>query len=106
MTSPQWSPLLKSGMTPETSEYKVAVVKPQWSPLLKSGMTQHHIVMARIHMLAAMEPAPEERDDAFLCGHRARDLGQPQWSPLLKSGMTRTPPRLRHVGMGRNGARS
>ncbi len=86
---------------------------PQWSPLVKSGMTVKQVRAAGRHALAAMEPAREERDDppgrrpacpptreaamepareerddaySRVFGH-ALQVG-PQWSPLVKSGMT------------------
>ena len=63
MLSPQWSPLRRSGTTGPFNGYVWFVIKPQWSPLRRSGTThvqrrQHEAVIA-----AAMEPAPEERDD-------------------------------------------
>jgi len=36
---------------------------PQWSPLLKSGMTQSADRQQGQRGRAAMEPAPKERDD-------------------------------------------
>ena len=37
---------------------------PQWSPLLVSGMTGlWHTPSKKVPILAAMEPAPGERDD-------------------------------------------
>ncbi len=41
---------------------------PQWSPLLGSGMTCQRAHAACPHRLAAMEPAPWERDDAAVGG--------------------------------------
>ncbi len=80
---------------------------------------------------AAMEPAPEERDDACLSQSRGPLISQPQWSPLRRSGTTiaalrSTPPGHEAAmepapeerddlftagasgsrGLGRNGARS
>jgi len=37
---PQWSPLLKSGMTTAIWTLERDADVPQWSPLLKSGMTR------------------------------------------------------------------
>ncbi len=63
-----------------------AMSTPQWSPLLKSGMTGE-LPPGHGRHAAAMEPAPEERDDdATRLSHHP--FSQPQWSPLLKSGMT------------------
>ena len=61
---PQWSPLLRSGMTSTVRPGLVAGVAPQWSPLLRSGMTGADRSRAAGRRGAAMEPAPQERDDA------------------------------------------
>ena len=113
MLSPQWSPLRRSGTTGPFNGYVWFVIKPQWSPLRRSGTThvqrrQHEAVIA-----AAMEPAPEERDDADPAVRRLGPGGRaamepapeerddspsargcqprsssPQWSPLRRSGTT------------------
>src|SRR6266567_5044641 len=61
---------------------------PQWSPLLKSGMTRALRALVMLDPVAAMEPAPEERDDRHGRTEDYVDISSPQWSPLLKSGMT------------------
>ncbi len=81
---PQWSPLVKSGMTSLDPGFKVCLDWPQWSPLVKSGMTGGGKLPGAVRV-----PVP-------------------QWSPLVKSGMTRraAPPCPRSAPASRNGARS
>jgi len=79
---PQWSPLVKSGMTPDPGPPCTIRIVPQWSPLVKSGMT----------------PGAD-----WVEGWRV----WPQWSPLVKSGMTaRLDASPISGGACRNGARS
>ena len=80
--SPQWSPLVVSGMTTRCRSIGGRKRSPQWSPLVVSGMTSGRY------------------------GAYRRRPG-PQWSPLVVSGMTvldALPRRL--AEFGRNGARS
>src|SRR6266699_594959 len=68
----QWRPLVKSGMTtPARVDRLRVVLMPQWSPLVKSGMTARYHEPdspARLLRAAAMEPAREERDDTTSYG--------------------------------------
>ncbi len=59
---PQWSPLVKSGMTFWPGVTSSQARGPQWSPLVKSGMTGR-VAAGEGLQRAAMEPAREERDD-------------------------------------------
>jgi len=79
---------------------------PQWSPLLKSGMTRALRALVMLDPVAAMEPAPEERDDRHGRTEDYVDISSPQWSPLLKSGMTSSSAGATAVLRRRNGARS
>ena len=60
---PQWSPLLRSGMTWPGGGFIAERLTPQWSPLLRSGMTHLRPRRHPVRHLAALEPAPQERDD-------------------------------------------
>jgi len=63
-STPQWSPLLKSGMTvrarPEHLDFLSAAMEP--APEERDDLQLRD--PARRPRQAAMEPAPEERDDA------------------------------------------
>ncbi len=69
----------------------VSTCLPQWSPLLGSGMTFFIVCLAPERPVAAMEPAPWERDDAWKSLHSVHKETTPQWSPILGSGMTPKP---------------
>ena len=56
-------PLVVSGMTGWTGCVASELAVPQWSPLVVSGMTRAQVVHGHAHQVAAMEPAPGERDD-------------------------------------------
>ncbi len=69
-TRPQWSPLRRSGTTcPAISGQQLDAGEPQWSPLRRSGTTDSFTWTGGAARTAAMEPAPEERDDVVR--HRA-----------------------------------
>ena len=38
-SSPQWSPVMKTGNTSDNNRPKVEAVAPQWSPVMKTGNT-------------------------------------------------------------------
>ncbi len=61
--TPQWSPLLVSGMTTSQVVHRYSTRGPQWSPLLVSGMTMMRLEQQGVEYYAAMEPALGERDD-------------------------------------------
>ncbi len=105
-SSPQGSPLRRSGTTDSAPSCGSNVSAPQWSPLRRSGTTARRGRRPGPAVRAAMEPAPEERDDLLELDDASRQRIKPQWSPLRRSGTTRVAqPRRRH-GAGRNGARS
>ena len=37
---PQWSPVMKTGNTPEGAKDYVRIKLPQWSPVMKTGNTR------------------------------------------------------------------
>ena len=87
--SPQWSPLVVSGMTRAARIAELTCDRPpQWSPLVVSGMTPRPRRIARTRTRAAMEPARGERDDRASAHCSPARSDSPQWSPLVVSGMT------------------
>ena len=86
--SPQWSPLVVSGMTFARRNRLKDEIWPQWSPLVVSGMTRGFHPRSQVRAPAAMEPARGERDDCRASAGCWRGE-MPQWSPLVVSGMTR-----------------
>src|SRR6266699_2083868 len=85
---PQWSPLVKSGMTrscgPPLGAGHAAAMEPAREERDDVTGTGHPCPLRR----AAMEPAREERDDGFVPFSVELEGDWPQWSPLVKSGMT------------------
>ena len=65
ITSPQWSPVMKTGNTFHWLGCRTWQQSPQWSPVMKTGNTR-----------------PETADP--------RRPEVPQWSPVMKTGNTYT----------------
>src|SRR6266699_1237624 len=86
--APQWSPLVKSGMTrpdsPPVLPDDLAAMEPAREERddRRPGPDLPH------RRVAAMEPAREERDDLFRPFPGEVFTIPPQWRPLVKSGMT------------------
>ena len=79
--TPQWSPVMKTGNTPEAPPHGRLPEPPQWSPVMKTGNTG----ASKTETLAAASP---------------------QWSPVMKTGNTRRRCCRCPAGRGLNGARS
>ena len=105
-STPQWSPLVVSGMTWDLWWQSNCWHWPQWSPLVVSGMTSGTAGGMSIVLYAAMEPARGERDDRTVARCPRPSPCPPQWSPLVVSGMTNWDVPLPLVLVSRNGARS
>jgi hypothetical protein len=79
-TTPQWSPLLESGMTASHRGELRQLIRPQWSPLLEGGMTARENEPADLRRQGCLRAAPDRGTPLHHCGlvkvHRtAADLG-------------------------------
>ena len=95
----------------EDREYVEAVVScvdagmPQWSPVMKTGNTPQPAPVESETHRASMEPGHEDREYAVPFT-AAVALSMPQWSPVMKTGNTQEHCQHHTKGMGLNGARS
>ena len=88
---PQWSPLLRSGMTDRHRRARCGARDAAMEPAPQERDDRRRAGECAATDRAAMEPAPQERDDAGCRSRTCRTgLPAPQWSPLLRSGMTST----------------
>ena len=109
--TPQWSPVLSTGITRPPQSGRRRGWSPQWSPVLSTGITGLAHVSALPPEDAAMEPGLIDRDhEPQLLGllggplaamepglidrdHRCQmavgvSIRAPQWSPVLSTGIT------------------
>ncbi len=88
-TTPQRSPLTRSGKTNVPLRPEGVNPAPQRSPLTRSGKTGGRRGEAGAGRCAATEPAHEEREDDATGGGDQTARCPPQRSPLTRSGKTR-----------------
>ena len=68
-TMPQWSPVMKTGNTTATTATTAAYDVPQWSPVMKTGNTARRLAHVDLLRVASMEPGHEDREYHRLKGH-------------------------------------
>ena len=73
-------PPTSCGMTRKNNLLAVYISQPQWSPPTSGGTTGAALDHRVVHVLAAMEPANQRRDDPSAVT-RPGMLVVPQWSP-------------------------
>ena len=104
--TPQWSPLVVSGMTWVHDGDGNIHWGPQWSPLVVSGMTWWVPPGGDTGAQAAMEPARGERDDQTSHGTHYRWMRAAMEPARGERDDVRAGQAAAGAGAGRNGARS
>ena len=102
---PQWSPVMKTGNTPQPAPVESETHRASMEP----GHEDREYVWKSIFpwdtIFASMEPGHEDREYAVPFT-AAVALSMPQWSPVMKTGNTQEHCQHHTKGMGLNGARS
>ena len=87
LATPQWSPVLPTGITRSGTHWSPAVASRNGARSYRPGS-----LGGRAHVqpqcFAAMEPGLTDRDHSPSCRHPRRHGPRPQWSPVLPTGIT------------------